>query len=498
MNEQAGIEEFPSDAYRETVLRPAFLGVKSHLHYVRRIDRAHLVMLAEQAILPKADAATILTALPQIDAGLELDTMQDAGRFEDLFFLLEDRLIARLGPELGGSLHVARSRNDLEATTFKMALKDRLRGAMDHLCGLLAALLAAARREQSTIIVAYTHGQPAQPTTMGHYLGAIIESLLRQHERLGDAYRTVDLCPLGAAAITTTGFPIDRHRTASLLGFAAPQENSYGCIASVDYLTVTYSALKLTLLDIGRLCQDLAFWCGFEVNQLRASNGFVQVSSIMPQKRNPLAIEHARTMASLGAGQCEAVISTVHNTPLADMVDAESPTQQAGYAAFDSFRRTTKLLAALVDGLTVNRDSVDRNIAASFITMTELADSLARLEGISFRTAHHVTSHLVRAMSADELRMSDLNETLLGRSFESVVGRPPLLRGEELRRLVGAEHFVAVRRAFGGPGQAALEASLCRYEDGLAGFVSGNRRLAEAEAQSIEQLDAAVRGICRQ
>ncbi len=496
MNDKAGIEEFPSDAYRETVLRPAFLGAKSHLQYIRRIDRAHLVMLAEQAILPSADAATILAALPQIDAELDLDAMKDAGRFEDLFFLLEDRLIARLGPELGGSLHVARSRNDLEATTFKMALKTRLRAAMGQLCDLLAALLGVARREQSTVIVAYTHGQPAQPTTMGHYLGAIIESLLRQHERLSDAYRTVDLCPLGAAAITTTGFPIDRHRTASLLGFAAPQENSYGCIASVDYLTATYSALKLALLDIGRLCQDLAFWCGFEVNQLRASNGFVQVSSIMPQKRNPLAIEHARTMASIGAGQCETVIGTVHNTPLADMVDAESPTQQAGYGAFDSFARTTRLLAALVSGLTINRDSVERNIAASFITMTELADSLARLEGISFRTAHHVTSHLVRAMSASDLRMSDLNEALLGSSFESVVGRPPRLRGEELRRLIEAEHFVSVRQAFGGPGAAALEASLGRYEDQLDAYIAGNQVLAQAEAQSTEQLYNAVREIC--
>src|SRR5690606_2854807 len=235
-------------------------------------------------------------------------------------------------------------------------------------------------------ILAYTHGQPAQPTTLGHYLGSFIEGLLRHCTRIAAAHDVVDLCPLGAAAITTTGFGIARSRVAELIGFAGIQENSYGCIAAVDYLSGAYSALKLAVLDIGRLCQDFAFWCSFEVDQLRVSDGYVQVSSIMPQKRNPLALEHLRTMASLAAGQCEVVIGTVHNTPYADMVDAEAPTQHAGTTAMETFGRVTRLLNGVLGGITVNPASVKRNIARSTATMTELADSLVRLEGVSFRT----------------------------------------------------------------------------------------------------------------
>jgi argininosuccinate lyase len=191
---------------------------------------------------------------------------------------------------------------------------------------------------------------------------------------------------MGAAAITTTGFPISRERVAELLGFARVQENSYGCIAAVDQLAAAYSALRILFLNIGRLTQDLAFWTSFEVGQARAPDGFVQVSSIMPQKRNPLAVEHLRTMASLGAGHCGTVLGALHNTPFADMVDAEGPTQSAGHAAFDMAGRVLPLLAALLDGLTIDAARVRANTDASCATMTELADSLVRLEGLPSAT----------------------------------------------------------------------------------------------------------------
>ena len=194
-----------------------------------------------------------------------------------------------------------------------MKLKEEVDTLAALLAALVEALIARARADAGTVILAYTHGQPAQPTTYGHYLGAVIEALLRDAERLEQARAVLDLSPMGAAAITTTGFPLDRHRMAALLGFAGILHNSYGCIAACDYTAGLFAALKLLALDLGRVAQDMAFWTSFEVGQLRFSDGFVQVSSIMPQKRNPVPVEHMRLMASLcRALRCRAAGAAQH------------------------------------------------------------------------------------------------------------------------------------------------------------------------------------------
>ncbi|MCB1350852.1 MAG: argininosuccinate lyase, partial [Maritimibacter sp.] len=314
---------FPDPTYRDTVLAPLFEGVKQHYAaHMGAINRAHLVMLAETGILPAEDAAKLAAALKAIDAEVDISALTYTGEHEDYFFLVEAELRKRLG-DLGGALHTARSRNDMDHTLFKMALRTRAEHLLAQVLTLTGALIAKAEAEKSTLIVAYTHGQPAQPSTFGHYLGAAIEVLLRDATRLDAAIDGLGHCPMGAAAITTSGFPIDRARVAHLLGFADPLLNSYGCIASVDYVTGLYSAIKLVFLHLGRLIQDLAFWSAFEVGQLYVPNSFVQISSIMPQKRNPVPIEHLRHLASVTVGRCDTIVGTVHNTPFTDMNDSE-------------------------------------------------------------------------------------------------------------------------------------------------------------------------------
>ncbi|MEO0918138.1 MAG: lyase family protein, partial [Pseudomonadota bacterium] len=248
---------FPDPTYRETVLAPLFEGVKAHYAVgMAAINRAHLVMLAETKILSAEDARALAKTLEHIEAEVDVDALTYTGEHEDYFFLVEAELHARLG-DLGGSLHTARSRNDMDHTLFKLVLRQRVTLLIDELHALASALIAKAQKEADTLIVAYTHGQPAQPTTFGHYLGAIIEVILRDAKRLDTAADGLEHCPMGAAAITTSGFPIDRERVAALLGFEAPLLNSYGCIASVDYVTGLYSAMKLVFLHLGRLIQDL-------------------------------------------------------------------------------------------------------------------------------------------------------------------------------------------------------------------------------------------------
>src|SRR5215217_3813944 len=242
---------FPDPVYKQTVLAPLFDGAKDHhIEGFRAIDRAHLVMLTETGILDAGQAREIAAALESIDAEIEPSSLVYTGEVEDFFFLIEKELKKRVGPDLGGRLHTARSRNDIDHTLFKLGLRERLNVLVEKALKLHATLIDAAEREKATLIVAYTHGQPAQPTTFGHYLSAIVEFVGRDIERLFEAYRIVDLSPMGAAAITTTGFPTNRARVSELLGFAAPLQNSYSCIAGVDYIT-SISAVRSRISRFG-------------------------------------------------------------------------------------------------------------------------------------------------------------------------------------------------------------------------------------------------------
>jgi argininosuccinate lyase len=420
-------------------------------------------MLAAQGLLARAEAAAILTTLDAIEASTDVAALTYTGEHEDFFFLVQSELERRLGVETAGKLHTGRSRNDIDHTVFKMALKERLGVLLAELLAAITALLDTADANRATLVVAYTHGQPAQPTTYGHYLGAVVELLLRDVERLRQASRYPDLCPMGAAAITTSGFPLDRAAMAELLGFAEVQENAYGCIAANDYVTSVYGAVRLLFVHLGRFVQDLNAWTGFETGHLWVPDGYVQVSSIMPQKRNPVAVEHLRLLCSLAAGRAGATIDTLHNTPFTDVNDAEGEVQVAGYAAFEAGGRALRLLAGFIRAARVDEARVRRHIDESCITATELADSLVRAEGLSFRQGHAIVARLVEGMLARGERFATVPYAAFAEAFAAVAGRPPRLAEPELRRYTTPEHFVAVRTLPGGPAPAPLAASLTRY-----------------------------------
>ena len=463
-----GEERFPAAVYRETVLAPLFEGVKQH-HWRQqmRINRASAIMLAAQGLLTRAEAGAILQALDDIEQGIDVPALTYTGEHEDFFFLVQTELERRLGVETAGKLHTGRSRNDIDHTVFKMALKERLVALLSDLLGAIAALLEVAEANRGTLVVAYTHGQPAQPTTYGHYLGALIELLLRDVERLRLASRYPDLSSMGAAAITTSGFPLDRRAMAELLGFAEVQDNAYGCIAANDYLTSVYGALQLLFVHLGRFAQDLNAWTGFEVGHLHVPDAYVQVSSIMPQKRNPVAVEHLRLLCSLAAARASATLAVLHNTPFTDVNDAEGEVQVAGYAAFEAGGRALRLLGGFIRAARVDEARVRRHIDESCITATELADSLVRAEDISFRQAHEVVSRLVRGMLERGERFPTVPYAAFGEAFTQVVDRPPRLGEADLRRYTTPEHFVAVRTLPGGPAPGPLGASLGRYRSEL-------------------------------
>ncbi len=480
---------FPDPTYKKTVLAPLFEGVKAHYAtHMLTINKAHLVMLAETEILKRDQAKEIAVALQAIALETDVSALIYTGEHEDFFFVVEAALKASLG-DLGGMLHTARSRNDMDHTLFKMALRSRAGMMLDQLQLLTKSLITKAEEEAETLIVAYTHGQPAQPTTFGHYLAAIVEVLIRDMERLNASADALEYCPMGAAAITTSGFPIDRHRMAALLGFAEPLVNSYGCIASVDYVTGLYSAIKLIFVHLGRVIQDMAFWSSFEVGQLYVPNALVQISSIMPQKRNPVPIEHMRHLASVTVGRCDMIVNTMHNTPFTDMNDSEGEVQQAGYDAFASGGRVLELLEAFLPACEIDRANVARNTDAACITITELADTLVRDEGLSFRQAHEIAAATARAVISDEKPLGAGFKEFAA-AFSTEMGRASILSEQGFAIATSAENFIAVRNRPGGPAPEALHAALSVSAAQLHTLATRaqNREKRQSEAQDrLEQ-----------
>jgi argininosuccinate lyase len=485
----ADTSRFPDPVYKETVLKPLFDGAKAHhVDGFRRIDRAHLVMLAQTGILDAEQARGIAKALVAIDDEIDVAALTYTGEVEDFFFLIEKELKARLGADLGGRLHTARSRNDIDHTLFKFGLKARIDPLLARLTHLIATLIAKAEAEKATPIVAYTHGQPAQPTTFGHYLSALVEVLLRDAERLLAARAIVDFSPMGAAAITTTGFAIDRDLVARLLGFAAPVRNSYSAIAAADYISATYGALELLFLHLGRPIQDLQFWTSFEVGQVYVPNAFVQISSIMPQKRNPVPIEHMRHLASQTLGRARAVLDILHNTPFTDMNDSEGETQGFGYEAFATGERVLDLMAALVADIAIDPARVADNIRRSCITVTELADTLVREEGLSFRQAHEIAAHVARAVVAGGGELGRDGFAPFQQAFAKVAGRQSRITVPRFAEIVSTENFIAVRDRFGGPAPAAMDEALAAYRQALAGLRQDIGATARREAAAADEL----------
>jgi argininosuccinate lyase len=333
------------------------------------INYAHLVMLAEQGIISAQDARALRSALD----GISLDKVREVlydGTYEDLFFYIERLIDQACGVDVAGRLHTARSRNDLAMTMYRIRQREFIAGVAEAALDLREALIALAERHKESIYGAHTHTQPAQPTTIAHYLLAVIEQLERDTTRLAAAYESTNRNPLGACAITGTGFPIDRNRTSELLGFNGPTCNTYGSIATVDYLLESVSATSIMIVGLGRVVQDLLLWCTMEFGYLRLSDGFVQGSSIMPQKRNPVALEHSRAIGSKAVGQAQAITTTVHNTPFGDINDTEDDLQSLVASMFRDATRMVTLVAAAMKLADFNVDRLAERSGDHGTTLT--------------------------------------------------------------------------------------------------------------------------------
>jgi len=462
---------FPAPVYRDHVLAHIFADAQRLLlPRLIEVDYAHLLMLSRQGIVSPETTTACLRALGALDHEA-LRTAVFDGSVEDLFFLLERRL-TELAGAAAGWLHTARSRNDIDLTVYRMLLRENLLATLEASLQLRSVLLRLAKEHCDALMPAYTHNQPAQPTTLGHYLMAMVEVLERDTERLIACHGRVNRSPLGACAITTTGFAIDREYTAGLLGFRGLVVNSYGAIAAVDYVAEAVSVLATAMLSLGRFVQDMLLWSTAEFGYLRLSDGYVQISSIMPQKRNPVPLEHTRILASRALTEAQAVLGSLHNTPFADMNDAEDSLQPLVALAFTDARRALALLAGALAEASFDTERMRARAGGSFLPVTEVADTLVREGGISFQRAHAIVSAAVRSAPSDDL------DALAADLYARLQGEQLSLSLAMLGEALDPGHFVAVRAVRGGPAAEALLPELERAERQLAedgAWLSGER-----------------------
>ncbi len=480
---------FPGATYREVILAPAYENARRELlPAMLAANRAHLIMLVERGLIPRQDANATMRAIANLDVA-RLQASSYTGEFEDLFFHVEN-LITESAGEAAGNLHLARSRNDLGVAMYRMVLRDKLLRAESSLLELQDVLLAVAYEHRQTVMPAHTHTQQAQPTTLAHYLVAVYDSLTRDLRRLASAFENCNRSPLGAAALTTSGFAIDRHRVAELLGFDGLVENSYDAIGGADYLGEAAATLGLSFLGLGRFVNDLLLWSTQEFGTLRVADPYVQVSSIMPQKRNPVSLEHVRSLLSAGVGESNTVLTMLHNTPFGDIVDIEDDLQPYLWRALETADGLYRLLAAVAGTMEVNDEILLQRARSGFSTVTELADTLVRERGVTFKDAHAIVSSVVRLAESEGVGVGGISSGLVDRAAEGVVGRQLGLKEEMISRALDPVGFVEIRALPGGPAPQEVTRMLEERRATHVRAVSLHRERLEKIRERLRELDA--------
>jgi argininosuccinate lyase len=369
-------------------------------------SKAHAAMLRDCGILSEEDALAILSGLDRIAAEYERDGVPENLELEDIHMQVEHRLGELIGPT-AGRLHTARSRNDQVATDFRMWVRSACAEAEEAIAEFQHRLVDLADAHRETVMPGFTHLQSAQPVTLGHYMLAYFEMLRRDRSRFEDGRRRMDECPLGAAALAGTGFPIDRAATAKALGFSAASRNSLDAVSDRDFALDYLAAAAQCSLHLSRLAEELIIWSSAPFSFVKLPDAFSTGSSIMPQKRNPDAAELVRGHSGRILGSLVSLMVTMKGLPLAyskDMQDDKPPV----FETHDLLILSLRALAATVGECSFDADRMRQAAADGYSTATDLADWLVREAGLPFREAHHITGRAVRAAEEKGVGLADL------------------------------------------------------------------------------------------
>jgi argininosuccinate lyase len=452
---------------------------------VLSINKAHVVMLMEQKIIQWQAGAKILSALAKQNSQ-RLDP-----NAEDVHMAVEEAVLAETGPEVGGNLHIAKSRNDQVTTAIRMALRSELLGIMQQVLEMQENLLATAGKHTQTIILAYTHLQPAQPVTFAHYLLSHVDGLGRDLQRLQSVYTRVNLCPLGAGALATTSFPINRKTTAKLLGFDMILENSIDAVGSRDFILETQSALTLLAVTLSRLAEDLIIWSSPEFGTVELPDEFTSTSSIMPQKKNPEVLEVIRARASYVLGDYVASVAALKNLPTTYNLDFQEITPKL-WASTDNLHASLNVFTQLIPNLKVS-SNVEGKAAAGFVGATELANMLVRKYNVAFRTSHKIIGTIVKALVDSEKTLLDATPELLAKVAQESAGIKLTVKKADIVECTNLRKLVETYKVQGGPSPAEVERAITSTSKTLTQTKTNITKLQINLAKAENNLDSTVK-----
>ncbi|MEZ5777602.1 MAG: argininosuccinate lyase [Paracoccaceae bacterium] len=403
-------------------------------------SRAHAAMLAATGIISDSDAGAIREGLLTVLSEIETGKFDFSAALEDIHMNVEARLKAIIG-EPAGRLHTARSRNDQVATDFRLWVRDQADAAIGGLTALQKALLAQAEAGADWVMPGFTHLQTAQPVTWGHHMMAYVEMFARDAGRFTDARQRMNECPLGAAALAGTSFPIDRHMTAEALGFDRPMANSLDAVSDRDFALEFLAAASICAMHLSRFAEELVIWSSAQFRFVALSDRFSTGSSIMPQKKNPDAAELIRAKIGRIFGANVALMMVMKGLPLAYSKDMQEDKEQV-FDAADSLMLALAAMEGMVRDMTAQRANLEQAASAGFSTATDLADWLVREAGLPFREAHHVTGTLV---ALAERRGCDLPDLTLA---DMQAAHPAVTQA--IYSVLGVHNSVASRQSYGG------------------------------------------------
>jgi argininosuccinate lyase len=417
-------------------------------------SRAHAAMLAATGILEPSDAEAIGKGLLTVLSEIETGGFPFRVELEDIHMNVEARLKEIIG-EPAGRLHTARSRNDQVALDFRLWVRDQCDAAISGLTALMQAFVAQAEAGADWVMPGFTHLQTAQPVTWGHHMMAYVEMFARDRSRFEDARRRMNECPLGAAALAGTSFPIDRHQTAGALGFDRPTANSLDSVSDRDFALEFLSAASICAMHLSRFAEELVIWSSAQFRFVRLSDKWTTGSSIMPQKKNPDAAELLRAKLGRILGATVALFTVMKGLPLTYSKDMQEDKEQV-FDAADTLMLGLAAMTGMVSDMTANRESLAAAAASGFSTATDLADWLVRALNLPFREAHHVTGTLVAMAEAQGCDLPDL--TLA--QMQSV---HPGIRAEVFE-VLGVENSVRSRMSYGGTAPDQVRAQVARWK----------------------------------
>ncbi|HET9658873.1 MAG TPA: argininosuccinate lyase [Thermomicrobiales bacterium] len=469
---------FPNPIYAREILEVGFREAQRLLFtHMQAANEAHILMLVEQGIVSRADGAALFRAFAEVEqAGPS--SFDYEPKVEDLFFAVEGRVIAETGVDVGGNLQIARSRNDLAAAMSRMFIRERSLGVQRAILAFRAGLIELAAQHVRTIMPGITHTQPAQPTTLAHYLLGVLGPLERDSARLRQGWARLNHSPLGVAAFTTTSFPIDRDKTARYLGFDGLVVNGYDAVGAGDHMLEATQSLVTMVSGISRFVYELLVWTRREVGVLRIADEFIQISSIMPQKRNPVVLEHVRARLAYVYGDSATVGTMIHSAAFGDTNDVEDQILLPIGRAFDAAVSVLELLGATLKTATFDVDLLAARAGEGNTTATAVADGLVRDFGLSFRAAHSVLSRLVS-------EGGEITGERLSQVATEIAGRPIEVDETWAARTLDPWAFVHARALPGGPAPEETSRAIAAAREQLAADTAW---LHETEAK----LDAAA------